>query len=196
MAVQCDTPQVAPAAQDDLATDAVLWVVPAMCALFARAVPGAGALRLARSQQGDGAAQLSQLLASAGFVVSARAISASTLTQQAFPVAVFLRGDAPDDVQHAGLVWRHDAPVFSPNATTHRGTSPNDFARLYRQCVVSQTRAGRSDPDAVAATAANVVSAFAVLPELRSTSHLARGPDRSLVIRYSPLIAALHSSNH
>ena len=70
MAVQSDKPQVAPPAQDDLAQDAVLWVVPALCALFARAVPGGDALRHARLQAVDNAAQLSQLLAAADFVVS------------------------------------------------------------------------------------------------------------------------------
>ena len=70
MAVESDKPHIARPAQADLAQDAVLWVVPALCALFARAVPGGAVLRHARLQADDNAAQLSQLLAAANFVVS------------------------------------------------------------------------------------------------------------------------------
>ena len=108
MAVESNKPNIVPLGQDELARDVVLWVIPALCALFARPVPGGNVLRHARLQAGDHAAQLRQLLAAADFVVSVRQISPKALGQQAFPLAVFLRAMAGHPQPQGGYRGHRD----------------------------------------------------------------------------------------
>ncbi len=156
MAVQRDKPHVAPLAQGDLAHHAVLWVVPALCALFARPVPGASAIRHAQLEAGDNTAQLNQLLAAADFIVSAREISAKALAQQAFPIAVLLRGDGRDDSLHAGLILAAaEANVLlAEREHPPRQVSLEDFALRFTGQALSIADAAPpvADPDAIAAT--------------------------------------------
>jgi len=157
MAVQRDKPHVVPDAQGDIALDSVLWVVPALCALFARSIPGASLVRQARLEADDRTAQLNQLLAAADFVISAREISAKALPQQAFPVAVSLRGDGRDDSQHAGLVLAATETTVLLAEREHppRQVSLEDFARRFtgQALSIADSAPAVADPDAIAATA-------------------------------------------
>ena len=157
MAVESDKPHIARPAQVDLAQDAVLWVVPALCALFARAVPGGAVLRHARLQADDNAAQLSQLLAAANFVVSTRETSAGALAQLAFPVAVFLYGESRDGARHAGLVLAATETTVLLAEREHppRQIPLDDFARRFtgQALAIANAAPAVSDPDAIAATA-------------------------------------------
>ena len=156
---------IARPAQGDLAQDTVLWVVPALCALFARAVPGGAVLRHARLQADDNAAQLSQLLAAANFVVSQRETSAGALAQHAFPVAVFLYGESRDDARHAGLVLAATETTVLLAEREHppRQIPLDDFARRFtgQALAIANAAPAVSDPDAIAAPRVSDASASA-----------------------------------
>src|SRR5512139_2782898 len=87
--------------------DPILWVVPALRALFSRPAPNDAAIREARAHSSDDVSLLTQLLNAAGFSAVPRALSAAEIAQQARPLVALLRNDGNSDshaADEAGLV--------------------------------------------------------------------------------------------
>ncbi len=135
----------------------MLWIVPALCALFARAVPSELVLRQARVQGADPVDQLSQMLAACGFAVAVRHVTARGLAQQSFPLAVFLRGDGSDGVPHTGLLLAAGETTVLLAEREHppRQVPVEHFASRFTGTALALADAAPAvaDPDAIAASA-------------------------------------------
>ncbi|HQR72551.1 MAG TPA: peptidase domain-containing ABC transporter [Burkholderiaceae bacterium] len=160
MSAENDAQREALAAEGDFAHDPTLWIVPALCALFSRTAPGPAVLRRARQHSADASSLLTQLLAATGFASAPRALAARDLPRQAFPLVVFLRGDAgaPDSAHDvSGLVLAADATQVLLAERHHppRQVPLEVFAdRFTGQAIaVADAAPAVTDPDAISATA-------------------------------------------
>jgi subfamily B ATP-binding cassette protein HlyB/CyaB len=142
------------------AQDSILWVVPALSALFSRPPPNDAALRKARAHSSDEFSLLAHLLGATGFNAARRALTATEIAKQALPVIAFLRGEASSGsagAMETGLVLAVDEYFVLLAERQHppRRVPIKSFAgRFTGQVVITADAAPAvADPDAISATA-------------------------------------------
>jgi subfamily B ATP-binding cassette protein HlyB/CyaB len=144
--------------EGDLARDGVLWVVPALCALFARALPGPSAMRLASQPGSDPTLSLFELLISAGFAAARREVAASQFCKQPLPLAVFLHSEPSEHgarQTRTGIVLSatDSAALLAEREHPPRQVPLYELEERYTgiAIAISDSAPAVADPDAVAA---------------------------------------------
>ena len=192
--------------EGEFARDPMLWVVPALSALFSRSAPSPGVVRRTRQQSADAASLLRQLLDATGFATALRTLDAHELPRQAFPLVVFLRFDAdtPESLDQAtGLVLAaNPAHVL----LAERDHPPREVpfeafsGRFSGQALsVADAAPAVADPDAISATARDRQFGFRwFIPELLKHKGIWREVlIASLVIQLPcARVAAVHPGDH
>jgi subfamily B ATP-binding cassette protein HlyB/CyaB len=155
-----DGRRTAPPSEEDIARDGVLWVVPALCALFARTLPGPSAIRLARQHAADPSLSLFELLTVSGFAAARREVAVRDFHKQPFPLAVFLWTEHSDRAARraeAGIVLSvsDSTALLAEREHPPRQVPLDELAQRYTgiAIAVSDAAPAVSDPDAIAATA-------------------------------------------
>lgn len=155
------------------AQDPVLWVVPALCALFSRSSPDGPALRHTRAQHADATQQLIGLLEIAGFRVAARTLTASDFIGLPMPAVALLKplGEPGKSDAETGIALTCTESDVLLGERTHppRKVSVAEFRDRYlgRALVVSDGAPALADPDAINANARSRQFGFSwFVPEL------------------------------
>jgi subfamily B ATP-binding cassette protein HlyB/CyaB len=155
-----DGPRAALPSGSSFVQDRILWVVPALSALFSRPVPDAIAARKAHAHGSDDVSLLTLLLGAAGFNAALRSFDVSELTKQAMPIVAFLRGDgtaAPPHATEAGLVLSASEShvLLAEQHCPPRKVPIELFAARFvgQALIVADAAPAVTDPDAVSATA-------------------------------------------
>jgi len=160
--------------EEGVAQDPVLWVVPALSALFSRPAPNDAASRKARAHSSDEVSLLTQLLHAAGFSAVPRVLSAAGIAQQALPLVALLRNDGHSESHadvEAGLVLAaNDSHVLlaerhhPPRQVPLESLVPRFTGQVL---VVADSAPAVTDPDAISATARDRQFGFRwFIPEL------------------------------
>jgi subfamily B ATP-binding cassette protein HlyB/CyaB len=149
----------APASEDDLAHHPVLWVVPALCALFGRSAPARSSVRLSRSHP-DASAALIELLSVCGLAAARCEVPVDGLRSRPFPLVAMLRPAAADgrgESCRAGILLsaNESAALLAEREHPPRQVAISELATRYvgTAIAVSEAASDVADPDAISSRA-------------------------------------------
>jgi subfamily B ATP-binding cassette protein HlyB/CyaB len=155
---ESEGPGVASPLPQDIAHDEALWIVPALCALFARTIPTPATVRRARLQAAEPSGALLDLLLAAGFNAALRMVPAGELHEQPFPLAIYLSDPQTLNAEpRVGLLLtaNESSVLLAEREHPPRQVPLADFALRYTGSAIAVADAAPAvaDPDAIAATA-------------------------------------------
>ena len=143
-------------AREDVARNPVFWVIPALCALFARPAPSERALQASIAKHAEPFEQLTGTLTDAGFANAMRLIDADAIASQPFPLVVGLRDPTDGVGMHTGLLLSASVDSFLLAERDHppRPVDAKSFRARYVGVAIAVAAAAPAvaDPDAIEAS--------------------------------------------